>query len=293
LGASSKTPKRFIPVGQGFFVTGTPTGGTITFNNGQRLFVKEDNTSSYTLFRNTNPTVATNSANNNANDTFATEAFMKLRLGYISTNNYHRQILLGFMDDNATPGFDEGYDGLSIETLTNDMYFMQGTSKLNIQGDGFFNTNNIYPLGVKNATAGNVKFKIESKENFSENQEIYIHDNLNNQYHSIKSQDFEINLPAGVIENRFSLRFTNGSSLGTTDNEIQNEIGIIHSQSNNVITIKNELLFNMIGQQIMTWDIENPGQTTIDLPVTNVSTGAYIVKVITDKGDASKKIMVK
>ena len=302
LGASSKTPKRFIPVGQGFFVTGTPTGGTITFNNSQRLFVKEDNTSSYTLFRNTNPTVATNSANNNANDTFATEEFMKLRLGYTSTNNYHRQILLGFMDDNAIPGFDEGYDGLSIETLTNDMYFMQGTNKLNIQGDGFFNANNIYPLGVKNATAGNVKFKIDSKENFSEDQEIYIYDNQNNQYHSIKSQDFEINLPAGVIENRFSLRFANATSLGTNDNEVQNEIGIIHSQSNNIITIKNELLsaeiksvvlFNMIGQQIMTWDIENPSETTIELPVTNVSTGAYIVKVITDKGDASKKIMVK
>ena len=302
LGASSKTPKRFIPVGQGFFVTGTPTGGTITFNNSQRLFVKEDNTSSYTLFRNTNPTVATNSANNNANDTFATEEFMKLRLGYTSTNNYHRQILLGFMDDNATPGFDEGYDGLSIETLTNDMYFMQGTNKLNIQGDGFFNANNIYPLGVKNATAGNVKFKIDSKENFSEDQEIYIYDNQNNQYHSIKSQDFEINLPAGVIENRFSLRFANATSLGTNDNEVQNEIGIIHSQSNNIITIKNELLsaeiksvalFNMIGQQIMTWDIENPSETTIELPVTNVSTGAYIVKVFTDKGDASKKIVVK
>ncbi|MGL2963235.1 choice-of-anchor D domain-containing protein [Flavobacterium sp. RSB2_4_14] len=302
LGASSKTPKRFIPVGQGFFVTGTPTGGTITFNNGQRLFVKEDNSSSYTLFRNSNPTVSSTAANNNANDSFVTEEFMKLRLGYTSTNNYHRQILLGFMDQNATAGYDEGYDGLSIETLTNDMYFMQGTNKLNIQGDGYFNVNNVYPLGVKNATAGNVKFGIDNKENFNDDQEIYIYDNQNNQYHSIKSQDFEINLPAGVTENRFSLRFTTSTSLGTNDNEIQNEIGIIHSQSDNIITIKNELLsveiksvmlFNLVGQRITTWDIENPTQTKIELPVINVSTGAYIVKVITDKGDVTKKILVK
>jgi hypothetical protein len=42
LGSSSKVAKRFIPVGQGFFVTGSTSGGTITFNNSQRLFIKED-----------------------------------------------------------------------------------------------------------------------------------------------------------------------------------------------------------------------------------------------------------
>ncbi|MBP8157132.1 MAG: choice-of-anchor D domain-containing protein, partial [Flavobacterium sp.] len=302
LGSSSKTAKRFIPVGQGFFVTGSATGGTITFNNSQRLFVKETNTSSYTLFRNANPMANSNPNAINAEDSFEEQEFAKLRLGYVSANNYHRQLLIGFMNQYATSGFDNGYDAISIETLASDMYFMQGTNKLNIQGDGYFNVNNNYPLGVKNATAGIVKFAIDAKENFDDNQEVYIHDNTTGIYHSIKSQPFEINLPVGTIENRFSLRFATSSSLGTNENELQQGIAIAHSQSDNTIHIKNELLdasiksmalFNLLGQMVTNWSLDNESDTEMHLPVTNLSSGTYIVKITTDKGDISKKILIK
>ena len=123
----------------------------------------------------------------------------------MSANNYHRQLLLGFMNQYATSGFDNGYDALSTETLANDMYFMQGTTKLNIIGDGYFNVGNSYPLGIKNSTAGNVKFNLDANENLAEDQEVYIFDNTTGIYHSIKSQPFEISLPAGTTENRFFL----------------------------------------------------------------------------------------
>jgi len=304
LGSSSKTPKRFIPVGQGFFVTGSPTGGTITFNNGQRLFIKEDVATSYTMLREANPTVRAyyNQEMSNASDSFVEEQFMKLRLGFNSTNNYHRQTLLGFMNQYATAGFDIGYDGISIETLTNDMYFINGTRKLNINGDGFFNVNNIYPIGVKNATSGNVTFEVDGKENFSDSQEIYIHDNETNTYNSIKSQPYQVNLPAGIYDTRFTLRFTNGSSLGTTDNEENQGIAVLHSQSNNMITIKKMLqqvtvksvsLFNILGQQVTNWKIDNQNQAEIQLKVSDVSAGTYTVKVFTDGGEITKKILVK
>jgi hypothetical protein len=304
LGSSSKTPKRFIPVGQGFFVTGSATGGTITFNNSQRLFVKEDDATSYTMFRGANPSVAVNSdpEMNNAPDSFVEEQFMKIRLGYNSTDNYHRQTLLGFMNQYATAGIDNGYDGVSIETLTNDMYFINGTTKLNINGDGFFNVNNVYPIGVKNATSGNVTFVVDGKENFSENQEIYIHDNVTNTYNSIKSQPYQVNLPAGTYDTRFTLRFTNGQALGTADNEENNGISVTHSQSNSMITIKNVLqevtvksvsLFNLLGQKVTDWDVENQNQDEIQVKVSDISTGTYIVKVLTDGGEITKKILVK
>ena len=305
LGSSSKTPKRFIPVGQGFFVTGSATGGTINFNNGQRLFVKEDDTTnSYTMFKATNPTVdAINPAFNNAPDSFIQEQFMKLRLGYNSADNYHRQTLLGFMNQNATAGYDNGYDAISIETLTNDLYFINGTDKLNINGDGYFNVDNIYPLGVKNAVAGNVTFVVDGKENFPNDQEIYIYDNVTSTYNSIKSQNFQINLPVGTYDTRFSLRFKNATALGTTDNEIVDHgISVIHSQANNIINIKNELqevnvksvmLFNLLGQKITTWKMYNQNQADMQLRITDVSTGTYIVKVITENGEVTKKILVK
>ena len=301
-GSSSKVAKRFIPVGQGFFVSASPTGGTITFQNSQRIFIKEDNANSFSMFRNANTTVAA-STTNNAEDTYVQQQFAKLRLGFTSTDNYKRQILLGFMNQYATAGIDNGYDAYSIESPTNDMYFINGTAKLNIQGDGYFDTTKIYPLGVKNANGGIVKFTLDSTENFNPNQNIYIYDNLTNHFHNIKGQSYEVNVPAGTTDSRFSLRFTtSNSTLGTEQEEVQNSLTISNSQANQTINIKNELqdvavksvyLFNLLGQQVTNWTIDNPNQNNIELAVTGVSTGAYIVKVITDKGDVTKKILIK
>ncbi|NNT72062.1 T9SS type A sorting domain-containing protein [Flavobacterium sp. IMCC34852] len=302
LGSSSKTAKRFIPVGQGFFVTGTATGGNITFNNNQRIFVKEDNTNSYSLYRTNSAPTANNDANyNNSEDNFSEEQFMKLRLGYQSADNYQREILIGFMNENATAGYDSGYDALSIEDLTNDMYFLQGETKLNIQGEGYFNENNNYPLGVKNAIDGIVKFAVNNKENFEESQDIFIYDTVTDTYHDIKSQDFEINLPAGIYENRFSLRFLNPAALGTNENELQHGIAVTHSQVDNMVNINNELqevsiksvaLYNLLGQQVISWKLDSQNQAEMHLPVSGVTTGGYIVKIITDKGDIAKKILI-
>lgn len=301
LGSSSKVAKRFIPVGQGFFVTGSATGGTITFNNSQRIFVKEDNANSFTLYRNANPTVNADPEFNNSEDSFSEEQFMKIKLGYISADNYHREILLGFMNEYATSGHDNGYDALSIETLSNDMYFLTDTEKLNIQGDGYFNENNIYPLGIKNATAGTVKFAIDHKENFDESQDIFIYDKETETYHDIKSQDFEIELPAETNENRFSLRFTNPSALGNNENESQ-AVGVTHSQVDNMVNINNPLadvtiksvsLYNLLGQVVTSWNIANENQTEMHLPINGLASGGYIVKIITDKGDITKKILIK
>lgn len=300
LGNSNRSAKRFIPVGQGFFVSGNATGGTVTFNNSQRIFIKEDNGQSQYLFRNGG--MMTTQAAINAEDSFEAQQFTKLRLGFVSANNYHRELLLGFMNQYATSGFDNGYDALSTETLANDMYFMQGTTKLNIVGDGYFNANNSYPLGIKNTTAGNVKFNLDAKENLADDQEVYIFDNTTGIYHSIKSQPLVINLPAGTIENRFFLRFSTTGNLGTNENEIQNGISVTHTQADNTIHIKNELmeatiksveLYNLLGQKVADWSLDNQSETEMHLPVSHVSTGTYIVKIATDKGDISKKILTK
>ncbi len=297
LGTSAKKPKRFIPVGQGFFVTGTPTGGTITYKNSQRIFAKEDNLNSYTLFRN-NTTVD----NTAADDDIDLEEFTKISLGFDSANNYHRQILLGFMNQNATSGFDNGYDGLSIESLSNDMYFINQGIRLNIQGDGYFNSNNIYPIGIKNAVAGIVKFSIDSSEFLDENQDVYIYDSVTETYHNIKTETFEIELPAGTNDTRFSLRFLNPTALGTNENILQQGVAVTHSQTDNMVNINNELqevtiksvaMYNLLGQQVISWKLDNLNQSEMNLPVSGVTTGGYIIKISTNKGDISKKIIVQ
>jgi hypothetical protein len=305
VGTSAKVPGRFIPVGQGFFLVGSGTGGSVNFNNNQRLFVKEDNANSNTLFRNnaTQNIVASNHFTNNANDdVIENEGFKKIRLGFQSSDNFYKQVLLGFMEENATSGLDYGYDALNIDTQLNDMYFVNNGAKLNIQGDGYFNVNNIYPIGIKNNAAGNVTFKIDEKENFdNDNFQAYIHDNVTNIYHNIRNVSFTINLPQGTIENRFSLTFKNTSALSNESFDNANGLLVVYSNANSILNIKNNVidatvesvsLFNMLGQAITTWDVKDQNQQNIELPIKGLSTGTYIVKVKTTKGETSRKIIV-
>ena len=304
LGMSVKIPNRYIPVGQGFFVTGSSAGGTITFNNGQRLFVKEDNASSNYMFRNNvNATLAVNHFDNNIEDEVAEDTFKKVRLGYKSADNFYKQALLGFMESNATEGIDFGYDAVNIDSQANDLYFISNNVNLNIQGVGNFNANSIYPIGIKNNVAGNVTFQIDEILNFDNSFQAFIHDNLTGIYHNVRNVPAIINVPQGTINNRFSLRFLNNSAaLGNESFDLSNGILVAYTNSNSILNIKNYVvdttvesvaLFNLLGQAVGTWDVENQNQQDIQLPITKLSTGTYIVKVITDKGDTSRKIIIK
>ena len=305
LGSSSKTAGRFIPPGQAFFITGSATGGTVTFNNNQRLFIKEDDNSSFTMFKHNNSvSPIIDRAFDNREDTYTEVEYAKLRVGYtFGSNNYHRQILLGFMNNLATSGIDPGYDAIQIDNNASDMYFINGTTKLNIQGDGYFNPANIYPLGAKNEVDSMVTFSLDEKDHFDDNQSVFIYDNVTDIYHDITTNSVEINLPAGTYEDRFSLRFINNTALSTNDNIASTKgISINYSSANSILNIKNTtddstiryaLLYNLVGQLIATIKIEAQDQLNIQIPVSNYATSVYIVKVVTDRGEVSKKFLLK
>jgi hypothetical protein len=298
LGTSSRIPGRFIPVGQGFFVTGNATGGNIQFDNSQRLFVREDNASSNLLSR-TNQQTTHNLTN--VEDYFEEDLFMKIRVGFNSYNNFHRQLLIGFMDDIATEEVDPGYDAIHIDNQQNDMYFLHEQTKLTIQGASYFEPTKVYPLGIKTFAAGDVQFTLDGTENIDESQAIYIHDNVTDLFHDIREGHFTVNLPQGEIHNRFTLTFQNGT-LSSTDYELQNQIVVAHTTANNLLTIKNTTpdntvesvsLYTILGQTLASWNVENQTQNNITLPMSNVSTGTYIVRVQTALGTISKKIIIK
>ncbi len=295
-------PGRYIPVGQGFFVIGTATGGTITFNNNQRKFFREENVLSNLLIRANQSILTVDHFDDNSEDAEPIEEdYKKIRLGFDDRNGYHRQVLLGFMNNNATSSIDPGYDAIHIDDQPNDMCFLNGTTKVNIAGEGFFSMNNIYPLGVKTDAIGTVTFKLDDTENFDHTIGIYIHDNQTNNYHDIKNNNFTIELPQGIINNRFSLRFKEENALNTNDFSLNDGIIIMYTSSNSMLNIKNKLtdvlvekvtLYNILGQSISSWNTKNDNQQSILLPIKTLSSGTYIVKLSTDKGDISKKIII-
>ena len=302
LGSSNRVPGRYIPVGQGFILYGSSTGGIINFDNSQRAFIKEyDETNPNPLFRKSASTVVENKFNNK-NDVIPSKTeFPKIRLGFTAANNLQRQLLLGFMDKNATSGIDTGYDANMIDVQPNDMYFLNTNTKLVIQGDGYFNTSNVYPLGVVTAVEGNVKFNLDNLEEFDSNQNIYIFDNVTNLYHDIRKEAFEIYLPVGTVNNRFSLRFKNTAAIEENILVSNENIMVAFTKNDKMINVinnaidtkvKSVILFNILGQFLNAWEVKNEDQAKIKIPVYNISSGTYIVKVQTSKGHINKKIII-
>lgn len=300
LGSSTRTPGRFIPVGQGFLLYGSATGGNIQFDNSQRVFAKEDHVDSNVLFRQRS---AVEKQTSNLEDPVAQdELFAKIRLGFNSHNGFHRQLLIGFMDTRATDGLDAGYDAIHIDNQPNDMVFIAGNSPLVIQGVGHFDASKVYPLGLKIAAAGTVSFTLDGTEHFNPEQQIYIHDNATDTYHDIRESAFAMDLPAGTINDRFSLRFTN-ATLATANFLTDNvQIDVRYTNSNNMLTIvrsgaasqiESVSLFNVLGQAVSRWNVTDGKSTPIQIPVGKLSSGTYLVKVHTSQGDSSKKIIIK
>lgn len=296
LGTSTKIPGRFIPVTQGFFVKGSVTGGQIIFQNSQRTFVKENSENSNEIFRNA---INSNHNNNNDDDFTTTDTFSKIRLGYTGSNNSHRQLLIGFMNEYADHNYNNGYDGEVIDVQTNDIYFKLENYKLVIQGVGSFNSSATYPLTVKSSQTGTVNFMLEGVENFDLNQPIYIHDNTNDSYNDIRLSNFSLVLPAGEISDRFSLRFSN-QTLSNNDFENNQNIVFFNSESQHLeivnsknTKIKEVTLFSILGQKINHWKVDS-SDNNIKLQVKNVETGIYIVKIKTNDGNYfSEKIIIK
>ncbi|TRX00443.1 LamG-like jellyroll fold domain-containing protein [Flavobacterium gawalongense] len=298
-------PNQYIPVGQGFFVFGKQfagNGNPVIFKNSQRGFHKEnDALNSNVIYKIKTISKKEESWNNNNNDPIEKDTFKRIRLGFNSHNDYHRQVLLGFMNEKATSDMDYGYDGLNFDDFPNDMYLLNGENQLVIEGEGFFNANASYPIGVKTDAEGKVKFMIDELENFDSEQAIYIYDNLTGIYHDIRNEAFEVILPEGENNIRFSLQFTD-KTLNVDDKIINdNAIKITHLQNGNMLVINNNILdatvqkvtlFNIIGQSISSWKIENQDQQNIQLPIKKINSGVYIVKIQTTKGDFSKKIII-
>ncbi len=90
-GTPTKLPGRYIPVSQGFFVY-SPGGGTITFENDQRVFEKEGATSVFVRMDSDPGEQAIN---------YNEDTRMKFRIGFNSFNGIHRQLLLT-VDEHAS-----------------------------------------------------------------------------------------------------------------------------------------------------------------------------------------------
>ncbi|GAA4977430.1 LamG-like jellyroll fold domain-containing protein [Algibacter aquimarinus] len=279
-GTPTDVPNRYIPVGQGFYIT-AETDGIVNFNNSQRIFHIEDSETS----------------------TFKNEALkssdtrMKLRIGFNSINNLQRQLLIT-VDENATPEYDWGYDSKYIDTQIDDMYWLINNEKFIIQGTNEVNDQTTMPLGIHTKTDGFNTITIDELENTPNDIEIFLHDKELNLYHDLKQSKYEVYLSAGQYPNRFEITFSQDITLSTAENK-NKQIEIYFSNEKNKIIIDNPAsrlvesveMFNILGQTLFKFQT-NTNKNHIEYNSSQIKAGNYILKIKTEFGMISKKVLI-
>jgi len=280
--ATYTAPPQYIAVGQGFFVSAPANkGGTFSFENSQR--------------------------NYSANNHFFKGENVKLsipnfKLGFDYTNEsntkIHRQLGINFKNGN-TFNYESGFDSHTFDLQETDVYwnFSEIESNLVIAGVGALDAQLQIPIGLVIDTDKPVKLLIDDKENM-DGYTIYLVDLLTGQIFNLESPK-ELNLPKGTYTDRFALIF-GGSALGIDDQDILNKILVYTDYANNDIVIKNNnsqpirkvALFNLLGQQVKEWkNLETTFENRLN--TNQLPAAVYIVKIYSDKGTFSKKVIIK
>ncbi|NMH28072.1 LamG-like jellyroll fold domain-containing protein [Flavobacterium silvaticum] len=300
-GSSSHVPNRFIPVGQGFFVRANNTGGNIKFDNTQRVFVKEGNADSGPMFRTNQTAEQMPAVASNADDVFEQDTHPRIRIGFDFVNQYHRQLLLGYMGSPATGNFDSGYDASNNDTNPDDLTFKLGYYRCVIMGEGNFDVTKSFPLEVKSQTAGQVRFTLDGTENFDSEQPIYIYDALLESYVNLRNADYNVSVNQGLTTDRFYLKYTAPAWLSTGDNASAG-ITVMTASDGSYIGIKNSVatrqiqkveLFTVLGQKLSVLETKSMDQSDIRMPSAGLSSGTYVAKITTDSGEFSRKIIIE
>ncbi len=279
--AGAKTPKRFVPVAQGFFVWSETTndGGNIIFKNSQRQFEKEG-----------------------ANSVFIRPAALtNIRIGLNTPQNYHRQLLLG-VRANATNGIDVAWDGpnFDYDYPGADMSWLIDGRKFVIQAVPEISIESRLPLKVEVSADDSVEFTLDEVENLPSGiTNLYIYDSFDDSYHQISETDnFEIFLNAGTYDDRFELVFDDLSANNIEDLQLQN-ISAYFNTNTKEIVIKNSKhqllnkarLFALTGQQILSKKLDTDDYE-VRIPA-QITTGVYLLKVTSGDKVYTTKLLIK
>ncbi|OBX23522.1 hypothetical protein BAA08_03990 [Bizionia sp. APA-3] len=297
-GGDGVMPSRFIPSGQGFFITlsnaatvSTVSGdiktADVIFQNSMRVTGNNNQ-----FFRNTTE---------NQNE--------KLWLNFTSDMGVFNQILIGYVEG-ATNGNDDMYFD-APKNLSSDsyVYFYSlieeelEADKVAIQGKApeSLNMDEIIPLGfsttVNQATIYTISIA-QFEGDFLSTNTIYLKDQLLNVIHNLSNTNYNFTSTVGEFNDRFEIVFrdstlsvddyvisnTNLSIIELTDNNVKFSIGSNHA------TIKSVEIIDMLGRTLYKFK----GSTNTETyNLSNLSSATYIAKVTLSNNQVLVKKAVK
>ena len=255
--------------------------------------------------------VRANAANNlnfaESNQTSSADTFQKssktsimLSMTDSESNRFARINYL----DNATLGFDNGFDGETFGGIPNsiDIFtaLVSGEEGKKYQVQSVPNSdfeNMVVPVGVK-ATAGKEITFTVTAQNLPSGLNIFLEDRELNTFTSLNNTgtNYKVTLTDAVNGiGRFYLH--TASKALSTDTEILNNISVFKSNNNNLringlengeAKIK---VFTILGKQVLQHSFVANGSKNITLP--NLDGGIYIVQLESRTGKLNKKIIIE
>ncbi|MEF3078450.1 LamG-like jellyroll fold domain-containing protein [Winogradskyella poriferorum] len=299
----TKTPSRYLPVSQGFIVE-IVADGNVVFNNNQRVFVKEsDADGSYnsgSVFFRGNPNSSEAIAKTTVNSNEALMQKMRLEFNSVDGPQTRRELLLGFSSD-TSDDYDYGYDAKNAGFNDSDLATVLDGELMAIQAFAEVTVDKVVPLVLRSSGDHNYTIKLTELENFDEDQEIYLRDNLTNEYYDLRNdQPYEFYTQNGEYNNRLEIVFQNPSNtLSQIDEELQS-LKLYYSSGRERLVVLNPNseqlkginVIDVSGKIVHSFsDITSQSYNEFNLP--NLSTGVYVVQLITENNlNLSKKIII-
>ena len=282
-GAGSVSGPTVIPViggGQGFFVLmnpGTAASSTVTFNNAMRG--KGYSNSQFYRTTNTNPIISEKN---------------RIWLDLTTPSNQASRTLVAYVDD-ATNLRDRMYDAITDYNSAQNIYTLIDTEVFTIQGRAAFVEEDKVPVGFKTSTQGTHSISIAFVDGLFENdQNIYLEDKELNIIHDLKQNPYSFYALAGINNERFVLRYTDGR-LSNDDNQLFEDGLFVVSNENIQITsnnmkIKNVEIYDVLGRRLISK--RNVDSNTLLVNEIVKSNNALIVNIVLDNNiKISRKIL--
>ncbi|QOD61784.1 T9SS type A sorting domain-containing protein [Polaribacter haliotis] len=292
-GYTYTSPLEYIAIGQGFFISGDTDGGAIQFNNSQRESIAEGAKS--TFFK-------PNAKHKKGTNRRKKLPIIKLGLNYTDHLNskMHRQIGISFKGSNSFK-FDKGYDSYLFDLSATDFYWKFPKQDQPYAIAGVENISEDLQIPLEIVLAKKDSISIEIDEWTLENTSLYILDKLTNISYDLTNDKVNLELEKGTYSDRFYVTFKKAQTLSTDDEIANKNVSIYYSKPNQEIHIntingtivQKAFLYTILGQEINSWKlIKDEALESNILKVNNLSKAVYILKLKTDKGDVSKKILI-
>ena len=308
--------RRFSPIGQGFKIKGTAAGNA-TMKNSFRVYVKEGAAYGSEFARTAKPVTTDNFARFDNSGDYYPEIpnvmgidYTKEKKGFAPQIEFYVQFNQGGIspmklafDEKATDGYDYGFDAESISKSNNArVYFLSDPSgKEYVINAVKFSIDKKVPFGF--SCKAQTKFKMRLMQTlwgFDENQAVFVHDKQSDVYYDVKKADFEVELPAGVYNNRYEITFTD-AKLSNPNNDLTSVLDVYANNGSKMLTIKNGQLldlkdckmFDVAGKLILSKN--NLGNNILmEYPVANLPKGVYVVRVtVADGRELVKKVAIE